>query len=107
MRERGCADLARVPNDYSRLANSFRADRERINAPAQNITRKEEAQVIAEEFFARIDRLVRSGAEIARQFFDPRQLVRRKTAGVYRHGVHFAASARAARARKTKCRDRR
>src|SRR5206468_848592 len=60
-------DLARVTHDAARLANSLGTDREWIQAAAQNVTRQKEAQIIAKQLVARIDRDVRLRAKFARK----------------------------------------
>src|SRR6516164_6597675 len=88
--ERSHAKLQSVPDDCFRLANTLRADRERINAAAQNIARQQIAQVIAKQFLARVDGYMRGRTEIVRQFLDAQQIVRRKSASIDRDGVHVA-----------------
>src|SRR6266545_1673022 len=84
-------DLARVTHDPARLANSLGANGEWIQAATQNVTRYKEAQIIAKQLVAHIDRGVRLRAKFACKLLDPRQLRITEAAGIDRDRMDLAS----------------
>jgi hypothetical protein len=85
-------DLARVTHDPARLTNSLGTNGEWIHTATQNVTRYKEAQIIAKQLVARINRGVRLYAKLPRKVLDPLRLRIIESTGIDRNGMDLMPS---------------